>query len=52
MALTTTKEGVLVVRDEQGTIIGMVVKDEASRKSVFHAVSEMGFEEIEELLKK
>ncbi len=46
------KESIIAVYDEQGDLEAIVVKDDKSRKSVFYAVSEMGFEEIEALLKK
>lgn len=46
------KEGVITVYDDRGELKAIVLKDEKTRKSVFYSVLEMGFEEIEALLKK
>lgn len=46
----TTQEGVIAVFNEEEELIAIVRKDLISRKNVLYSVSEMGFEQIAELL--
>ena len=48
---TTEKVGVLLIKDTNGNIIGMVCKDMVTRKNIFYTCSEMSVDEIEHLLK-
>lgn len=41
--------GVLIIRKE-GNVVGLVYNDIAKRSQIFFSVSEMGMEEIKELL--
>lgn len=43
---------VIVLRDDNSNIIGMVIHDMASRHQVFYSVSEMGADEVQALLTK
>lgn len=48
---STEKVGVLLIKDTNENIIGMVCKDMVTRKNIFYTCSEMSVDEIEHLLK-
>ncbi len=49
--MTTNKEGILMLRNDKGELVAIVVKDEAIRKNVIYITAEAGLEEIENLFK-
>jgi hypothetical protein len=50
MPKSTQKEGVTTIFDSEGNLIAIIYKDMKSRKNVFYSVSEMGMEELEQLV--
>jgi hypothetical protein len=50
MPKSTQKEGVTTIFDNEGNLIAIIYKDMKSRKNVFYSVSEMGMEELEQLV--
>lgn len=49
--MTTKKEGVVGIYSDKSELIAIIVKDEASRKSIVYMTEEAGVEEIENLVK-
>jgi hypothetical protein len=48
--MTNTLEGVLTIKDTDGTLLAIVYNDIKRRSQVFFKVSELGAEEIKNLL--
>lgn len=48
--MTTRQEGVLTVSDENGKVVAIVRKDEATHHNLIYVCSLAGMEEIERLL--
>lgn len=48
--MTTKPEGVVGIYSDKSELIAIIVKDEASRKSIVYMTQEAGVEEIEALI--
>lgn len=52
MPTKTEQIGVIVLKDDNDNLTGIIYKDPISRKNVFYSCTEMSFEELELLFKK
>lgn len=51
--ITTEQIGVIVLKDDKGSLIGLIYKDPMlHNKNIFYSCTEMSFEELESLFKK
>jgi hypothetical protein len=50
--VTTAREGVVVLKNGKGELVGLIYKDEKSRDNVIYGCSKMSMEEIELLFTK
>lgn len=51
--ITTEQIGVIVLKDDKGSLIGLIYKDPMlHNKNIFYSCTEMSFEELELLFKK
>jgi hypothetical protein len=48
--MTTSKEGVTLIKNEQSEVIAIIIKDDKTHHNIFYATQIMGMEEIEQLL--
>lgn len=50
--METNLEGILTIKDNDGSLIGVVFNDMIKRSQVFYSCKEMGVEDIKQLLEK